>query len=106
MKTYGNSLFKDQKYKEAVIIYGEALKSSPYNHMLYSNRAFAYLKLEGISSSYVPLIYLPDNSSVSFSASHISSRHANEFELFLHADLMRRRRTLIPLSQMPIAVLN
>jgi len=44
-KEEGNNFFKAQKYPEAVKSYTEAIARDPSNHINYSNRAAAYLKL-------------------------------------------------------------
>jgi hypothetical protein len=43
-KKEGNTEFTNKNYKKAVTIYNNAIYRSPYNHILYSNRAQAYLK--------------------------------------------------------------
>ncbi|AAZ11407.1 stress-induced protein sti1, putative [Trypanosoma equiperdum] len=44
-KDEGNSLFKQDKFPEAVAAYTESIKRNPMEHTTYSNRAAAYLKL-------------------------------------------------------------
>jgi len=44
-KEEGNEFFKLQKYPEAVKSYSEAILRDPSNHVNYSNRAAAYIKL-------------------------------------------------------------
>ncbi|XP_067933668.1 E3 ubiquitin-protein ligase TTC3-like isoform X2 [Watersipora subatra] len=46
LKDEGNECHKAEKYVEAIDKYTDAIKISPYNHMLYSNRAISYLKLK------------------------------------------------------------
>lgn len=41
----GNELFKANKYPEAVKCYTEAIARDPDNHVNYSNRSAAYIKL-------------------------------------------------------------
>ncbi|XP_067046074.1 E3 ubiquitin-protein ligase TTC3-like isoform X3 [Acropora muricata] len=45
-KKEGNAAFQEKKYKAAISRYTLALHSSPYNHILYSNRAQSYLKAQ------------------------------------------------------------
>lgn len=44
-KEEGNEFFKKQNYPEAVKSYTEAILRDPTNHVNYSNRAQAYIKL-------------------------------------------------------------
>lgn len=44
-KNRGNEFFKEQKWKEAISEYTEALKRDPTNYKVYSNRAGCYSKL-------------------------------------------------------------
>ncbi|XP_072938324.1 uncharacterized protein [Epargyreus clarus] len=46
LKNKGNECVKDSKYIEAVLHYTHALKMDPNNYVLYSNRSFAFLKLD------------------------------------------------------------
>ncbi|XP_047532475.1 hsp70-Hsp90 organizing protein 3-like [Vanessa atalanta] len=46
LKTKGNECVKDGKYIEAVLHYTQAIKMDPNNYVLYSNRSFAFLKLD------------------------------------------------------------
>jgi stress-induced-phosphoprotein 1 len=43
LKSEGNKLFKDAKFKEAAVCYTKALKIEPKNHLLLSNRSAAFL---------------------------------------------------------------
>jgi len=45
-KNQGNEAFKAGRYAEAVTFYGNALGLDPDNHVLYSNRSAAYLKID------------------------------------------------------------
>ncbi|XP_015779482.1 PREDICTED: E3 ubiquitin-protein ligase TTC3-like [Acropora digitifera] len=45
-KKEGNAAFQEKKYKAAISRYTQALHSSPYNHVLYSNRAQSYLNAQ------------------------------------------------------------
>lgn len=46
LKTKGNENVKEGKFIEAVLHYTQAIKMDPNNYVLYSNRSFAFLKLE------------------------------------------------------------
>ncbi|XP_045501061.1 hsp70-Hsp90 organizing protein 3-like [Colias croceus] len=46
LKIKGNECVKDGKYIEAVLHYTHAIKMEPNNYILYSNRSFAFLKLD------------------------------------------------------------
>lgn len=46
LKTLGNECVKNNKYIEAVMHYTQAIKMDPNNYVLYSNRSFAFLKLD------------------------------------------------------------
>lgn len=46
LKTKGNECVKDGKYIEAVLHYTQAIKMDPNNYVLYSNRSYAFLKLD------------------------------------------------------------
>lgn len=46
LKTKGNECVKDDKFIEAVLHYTQAIKMDPNNYVLYSNRSFAFLKLD------------------------------------------------------------
>ncbi|KAI5651403.1 hsp70-Hsp90 organizing protein 1-like [Phthorimaea operculella] len=46
LKTRGNECVKDGKFIEAVLHYTQAIKMEPNNYVLYSNRSFAFLKLD------------------------------------------------------------
>ena len=45
-KERGNACVKEQKYVEAMFHYTHAIKLDPQNYSLYSNRSFAFLKLQ------------------------------------------------------------
>ncbi|XP_043584849.1 dnaJ homolog subfamily C member 3 homolog isoform X1 [Bombus pyrosoma] len=45
-KERGNACVKEQKYEEAMFHYTHAIKLDPQNYSLYSNRSFAFLKLQ------------------------------------------------------------
>lgn len=45
-KHLGNACVKDKNYKEAIVHYSNGLRKNPADFFLYSNRSFAYLKLE------------------------------------------------------------
>ncbi|XP_053611887.1 uncharacterized protein LOC128676020 [Plodia interpunctella] len=46
LKSKGNECVKDAKYIEAVLHYTQAIKLDPNNYVLYSNRSYAFLKLD------------------------------------------------------------
>lgn len=46
LRIKGNECVKDGKYIEAVLHYTEAIKMDPNNYVLYSNRSYAFLKLD------------------------------------------------------------
>lgn len=46
LKVKGNECVKDGKFIEAVLHYTQAIKMDPNNYLLYSNRSFAFLKLD------------------------------------------------------------
>ncbi|XP_041980828.1 small glutamine-rich tetratricopeptide repeat-containing protein beta-like [Aricia agestis] len=46
LKIKGNECVKEEKYIEAVLHYTHAIKMDPTNYVLYSNRSFAFLKLD------------------------------------------------------------
>ncbi|KAJ8714540.1 hypothetical protein PYW07_002765 [Mythimna separata] len=46
LKIKGNECVKDGKFIEAVLHYTQAIKMDPNNYLLYSNRSFAFLKLD------------------------------------------------------------
>ena len=45
-KQKGNACVKDKIYKEAIVHYSNGLRKNPADFFLYSNRSFAYLKLQ------------------------------------------------------------
>ncbi|CAH3172288.1 unnamed protein product [Porites lobata] len=47
-KNAGNAKFEDGKYTAASSIYTKALHMSPYNHLLYGNRAQSFLKTKDL----------------------------------------------------------
>merc|ERR1719498_647279 len=44
MKSQGNAYFTFGCYSQATIMYSDAIELQPHNHVLYCNRAMAYLK--------------------------------------------------------------
>jgi len=52
-KNKANELFTGGKYEKALSLYDEAIKLNPYNAVYFSNRAFAYQKLEQFGASVV-----------------------------------------------------
>ena len=46
LKTQGNECVRRKNFAEAVIHYTHAAQKDPKNHMLYSNRSLAFLKLQ------------------------------------------------------------
>lgn len=46
LKAKGNQCVKDENYVEAVLHYTKAIKLDPKNYVLYSNRSFAFLKID------------------------------------------------------------
>lgn len=46
LKNKGNECVKDGKFIEAVLHYTQAIKMDSNNYVLYSNRSFAFLKLD------------------------------------------------------------
>lgn len=46
LKELGNTAVKNQKYEEAILYYTQAIKADPNNFTLYSNRSFAFLKVQ------------------------------------------------------------
>lgn len=46
LKELGNTAARNQKYEEAVLHYTQAIKLEPTNYALYSNRSFAFLKIQ------------------------------------------------------------
>lgn len=45
-KEKGNACVKEKNYKEAIVHYSNGLRKNPADFFLYSNRSFAYLKLQ------------------------------------------------------------
>ena len=45
-KNQGNQAFKEGKFDEAAKLYSEAIKLSPTDHVLYSNRSGSYASLQ------------------------------------------------------------
>jgi len=45
-KQMGNACVKEKNYKEAILHYSNGLRKNPADFFLYSNRSFAYLKLQ------------------------------------------------------------
>ncbi|KAL6070823.1 putative stress-inducible protein [Balamuthia mandrillaris] len=52
LKELGNAAFKDHQYRQAVTHYSSALSYDPQNHVLYSNRSAAYLKLSKFDNAH------------------------------------------------------
>ena len=50
-KEEGNKYFKDEDYLKAAASYTKAIKADPQNHVLYSNRSAALLKLKKITKA-------------------------------------------------------
>uniref|UniRef100_A0A6B2L0G5 STI1 domain-containing protein n=1 Tax=Arcella intermedia TaxID=1963864 RepID=A0A6B2L0G5_9EUKA len=50
-KEEGNEAFKNKRFAEAVEKYSEAIKRNPDNHVLYTNRATAYTKLQAYTEA-------------------------------------------------------
>lgn len=46
LKEKGNQAVRQERFSEAVLHYSFAIKSSPNDPILYSNRSFAFLKLK------------------------------------------------------------
>jgi tetratricopeptide (TPR) repeat protein len=46
LKMKGNECVKESKFIEAVLHYTQAIKMDPNNYILYSNRSFAFLKMD------------------------------------------------------------
>lgn len=46
LKDLGNAAVKNGKYEEAVLHYTHAIKLDSANYTLYSNRSFAFLKMQ------------------------------------------------------------
>ncbi|VEN50900.1 unnamed protein product [Callosobruchus maculatus] len=46
LKDLGNNAVKEQKFEEAILYYSYAVKLDPGNYTLYSNRSFAFLKVQ------------------------------------------------------------
>ncbi|GIQ91829.1 hypothetical protein KIPB_015253 [Kipferlia bialata] len=50
LKEQGNALYKDKHYAEAIDMFTKAIKVSPANTLLYSNRANARYQLDRFES--------------------------------------------------------
>ena len=48
-KAEGNALFKAGEFKKAAVAYTKGIKADPSNHILYSNRCAAFLKMLKVS---------------------------------------------------------
>lgn len=46
LKDLGNAAVKEEKYEEAVLHYTQGIKIDPTNYTLYSNRSYAFLKIQ------------------------------------------------------------
>lgn len=46
LKELGNLSVKNEKFAEAILHYTHAIKLSPLDPILYSNRSFAFLKIK------------------------------------------------------------
>lgn len=49
LKELGNTCVKNANFKEAVLLYTQAIKLEPENDLLHSNRSLAYLRLKQYS---------------------------------------------------------
>lgn len=46
LKEHGNECVKKENYMEAIIHYTHAIKLDPSNHLVFSNRSLAFLKVQ------------------------------------------------------------
>lgn len=46
LKNLGNESIKNQKFEEAILHYTYAIKLDPSNYTLYSNRSYAFFKVQ------------------------------------------------------------
>ncbi len=51
LKKKGNDAMKDNDFDLAVKFYSEAIEQSPDNHVLYSNRSAALMKLDNFEAA-------------------------------------------------------
>jgi stress-induced-phosphoprotein 1 len=55
LKKKGNEEFKNQNFETAIEYYSQAMKIEPQNHILFSNRAQAFLKLKRFEDALVDI---------------------------------------------------
>ena len=55
LRAKGNNALREGRHDDAVKDYSEAIKLSPNDHRLFSNRAAAYSKLDKVCTTSTPL---------------------------------------------------
>jgi stress-induced-phosphoprotein 1 len=55
LKKKGNEEFKNQNFEASIEYYSQAMKIEPQNHILFSNRAQAFLKLKRFEDALVDI---------------------------------------------------